>query len=105
MLNPNWERTPEERQICLALEKVDQEVGAKNLTAVAIAYVMQKVPYVFHIVGGRKIEHLQQNIEALDISLTKEHIEYIESVRPLDLGFPYAMFVSIAIQLEYVNKH
>lgn len=95
IVDPNWERTPEERKVCLALEKVSQEVGAKNITAVAIAYVMQKVPYVFPIVGGRKIAQLHQNIEALDIALTKEHIEFIESVKPLELGFPYIVFVSI----------
>ncbi|KAK7682675.1 hypothetical protein QCA50_014058 [Cerrena zonata] len=92
IISDNWERTPDERKVCLALEKVAQEVGAKSITAVAIAYVMQKVPYVFPIVGGRKIEHLHQNIEALDISLTKEQIKYIEDVKPFDLGFPCNFF-------------
>lgn len=41
-----------------AWEKVAKEVGAKQISAVAIAYVMQKVPYVFPIIGGRKVEHL-----------------------------------------------
>ena len=59
--NPRWERTEEERKMCLALEKVASEVGAKNITAVAIAYVMQKAPFVFPIIGGRKVEHLHQN--------------------------------------------
>ena len=55
---------------------------------------MQKVPYVFPILGGRKVEHLYQNLEALDISLTPEHIAYLESILPFDLGFPYTGFVS-----------
>lgn len=32
-LGPNWERTERERDVCLALEKVAQEVGAKSITA------------------------------------------------------------------------
>ena len=54
---------------------------------------MQKVPYVFPILGGRKVEHLMENIEALDISLTPEHMAYLESVLPFDLGFPQNTFV------------
>lgn len=53
----------------------------------------QKAPYVFPIIGGRKIEHLQANLEALDISLTPEHIKALESVLPFDPGFPNTMIV------------
>lgn len=60
---------------------------------VAIAYVLQKTPYVFPIVGGRKVEQLNANIEALEIALTKEHIKAVESVVPFDLGFPHNFFV------------
>nr|BAB83608.1 arylalcohol dehydrogenase [Trametes versicolor] len=86
-----WERTPEQREVCKVLEKVAGKVGAKNITAVAIAYVMQKTPYVFPIIGGRKVEHLHANIEALDITLSEEHIEEIESAHPFDVGFPHNM--------------
>ncbi|KAH9951700.1 aryl-alcohol dehydrogenase [Amylocystis lapponica] len=84
----DWQRTPEERKVCLALEEVAKQVGTKSITAVAIAYVMQKTPYVFPIIGGRKVEHLMSNIEALSISLTPEQVKFLESAQPLDLGFP-----------------
>ncbi|KAI0071192.1 Aldo/keto reductase [Panus rudis PR-1116 ss-1] len=91
---PDWERTEEERNVCLALEKVAQEVGAKSIQSVAIAYVMQKIPYVFPIIGGRKVEHLHKNIEALEIALTHEHTKYLESIKPFDIGFPMNFFGS-----------
>ena len=72
---------------------------ANNLL-VAIAYVMQKYPYVFPIIGGRKVEHLYQNLEALEISLSVEHIAYLESVHPFDLGFPCNRFVSPYLFLQ-----
>ena len=78
-----------------ALEKVAKEVGAKHMTAVAIAYVMQKTPHVFPIVGGRKVEHLESNLEALEIVLTPEHIKYLESIIPFDPGFPTTLIVSL----------
>ncbi|KAI0788473.1 aryl-alcohol dehydrogenase [Abortiporus biennis] len=92
LLASNWERTPMEVEASHALEKVAKEIGAKSIHAVAIAYVMQKTPYVFPIIGGRKVEHLHSNLEALEITLEKKHIDYLESVVPLDLGFPYNFF-------------
>ncbi|KAL0564242.1 putative aryl-alcohol dehydrogenase aad14 [Marasmius crinis-equi] len=110
------ERTPEEAAMGSALEKVAEEVGAKSITSgkfaninhgvptstdtyilvdlVAIAYVMQKTTHVFPIIGGRKVEQLEQNLEALDITLTSEHIRFLESQVPFDFGFPVSVFVS-----------
>jgi aryl-alcohol dehydrogenase-like predicted oxidoreductase len=61
---------------------------------VAIAYVLQKTPYVFPIIGGRKVEHMLANVEALSISLTPEQISSIESVIPFNPGFPHTIIVS-----------
>ncbi|PPQ78310.1 hypothetical protein CVT25_011681 [Psilocybe cyanescens] len=91
ILNDAWERTEKEKTVCKALEKVAGEVGAKHITAVAIAYLMQKTPYVFPIIGGRKVEHLLANAEALTISLSDEQIKYLESVVDFDPGFPASM--------------
>ncbi|KAK0449040.1 NADP-dependent oxidoreductase domain-containing protein [Desarmillaria tabescens] len=85
------EGNPGPASLGAALEKVVAEIGAKSVTAVAIAYMMQKAPYVFPIIGGRKVEHLKANIEALDISLSKEQVEYLEGVVPFDPGFPTTM--------------
>ncbi|KAG7444509.1 Aldo/keto reductase [Guyanagaster necrorhizus] len=91
MVTQRWERSEEEKAMCNALEVVTHEVSAKSITAVAIAYVMQKGPYVFPTIGGRKVEHLKANIEALDITLTEENIAFLESARPFDPGFPNNM--------------
>jgi hypothetical protein len=49
---------------------------------------MHKTANVFPIVGGRKVEHLQGNIDALSIKLTAEDIEEIDGAHPFDHGFP-----------------
>ncbi|KIJ54200.1 hypothetical protein M422DRAFT_154297 [Sphaerobolus stellatus SS14] len=94
MYGPQWERTPGEVRIARKLEEIAKEVGVKHITSVAIAYVMHKTPFVFPVLGGRKIEHLHQNIEALDVKLTSEHMAAIESIVPFDVGFPHYIIVS-----------
>ncbi|GBE89944.1 Aryl-alcohol dehydrogenase [NADP(+)] [Sparassis crispa] len=86
-----WERTPEQRKVCQALEEVASQVGAKSITSVAIAYVMQKAPYVFPLIGARKVEQLKENIEALSIALSAEQIVYLENIIPFQAGFPHGM--------------
>ncbi|CCL98633.1 uncharacterized protein FIBRA_00635 [Fibroporia radiculosa] len=83
-----WERSAEEKKVCDALEEVRKQVGAKHLTAVAIAYTLHKAPFVCPILGGRKVEHLEANIEALDISLSAEQMAHLDGVVPFDKGFP-----------------
>jgi diketogulonate reductase-like aldo/keto reductase len=53
---------------------------------------------VFPIVGGRKVEHLKQNVQALDISLSPEQIKRIDNAKQLDFGFPYSVIVRTSDQ-------
>lgn len=57
-------------------------------TIQALAYVLQKTPYVFPIIGQRKVDHLLANIEALKIELTPDDLDQIDSAIPFDAGFP-----------------
>ena len=75
-----------------ALE-VTEQFGAKS---VQIAYVMQKALYVFPIVGRRKVEHLEADIEdpwvwvvwPLDASTDSRHqwIPLVECVAVYAVG-------------------
>ncbi|KAF9012090.1 Aldo/keto reductase [Hymenopellis radicata] len=82
-MNGPWERSEAEVKMSRALEKVAAEVGVKNITSVAIAYVMHKTTNVF--------PHLKGNMEALDISLSTEQIKFIDDIIPFDPGFPTTM--------------
>jgi aryl-alcohol dehydrogenase-like predicted oxidoreductase len=81
-------QSDDEVKMSEALCKVAAEHGLESPTTIALAYVLNKHPHVFPIVGGRKVEHLQDNVKALSIKLTDKQIEYLESVKPLDVGFP-----------------
>jgi aryl-alcohol dehydrogenase-like predicted oxidoreductase len=81
-------QTEDEAKISEALCKVAEEHGIESPTAIALAWIMAKAPYVFPIVGGRKVEHLKDNIQALKIKLTNKQIEYLEGIVPFVPGFP-----------------
>ncbi|EXJ64809.1 aryl-alcohol dehydrogenase AAD14 [Cladophialophora yegresii CBS 114405] len=81
-------QTPQQEKVSAALEKVAGEHGIESLSTIALAYVLQKTPRVFPIIGGRKVEHLHDNIKALSIKLTDEQIQYLESQTEFDVGFP-----------------
>nr|POE51669.1 putative aryl-alcohol dehydrogenase aad14 [Quercus suber] len=82
------EQSPEETSISEALYTVAKAHGEQSVTAVALAYVRAKAPNVLPLVGGRKVEHLHDNIAALELSLTHEEVAYLESKNNFNIGFP-----------------
>ncbi|KAF2396523.1 Aldo/keto reductase [Trichodelitschia bisporula] len=94
---------PSERQ--LAVTKALEAVAKKHntlITSVALAYVRHKFPYVYPIVGGRKVSHLKGNIEALSLTLTDGEIDEIEGAAPLEMGFPMG-FIFGEPYVQYKN--
>lgn len=86
--DPNFARISEKDiKVSQKLESVANKKSS-TITSIAIAYVRAKYPYVYPIVGGRKIEHLKGNIEALSIELTDEEVDEIDSAIDFDIGFP-----------------
>ncbi|KAL4903417.1 hypothetical protein BDW74DRAFT_186076 [Aspergillus multicolor] len=85
-----------EEQVSAVLDRVAQRHGVP-LTSVALAYTMQKTPYFFPIIGGRKIEHLKANIAALGLELTAEDIAEIETGYAFDLGFPHDFLCPLGV--------
>lgn len=78
---------PQKTVLADALEKISNARGIR-ITDVALAWARSKAPYIFPILGGRKIEHLKSNIDALGLELTAEEIEEIEQAVPFHFGYP-----------------
>ncbi|KAK5197713.1 hypothetical protein LTR47_008517 [Exophiala xenobiotica] len=76
-----------DKRVSKKLEMVAQAKGVV-LHNIALAYVFHKAPYVFPIVGSRKVEHIKGNIEALAVRLSDQDIAEIESAYDFDHGFP-----------------
>lgn len=63
---------------------------------------MHKTTHVFPIIGGRKVEQLQANIDALSITLSQEQVKALEDAVPYQPGFPHNFCVSTFSTAEAV---
>lgn len=59
-----------------------------NITSIALAYVMHAAPDVYPIVGGRNVNHIKGNIEALKIRLSDEEYKHIQEASGWQPKFP-----------------
>ena len=91
------------KKVAIALNEIAKEKGTQT-TSVALAYVMHKSPYVFPIVGGRKLEHLKSNIEGLSIELSDEEIDLIENAAPFEIGFPLSFLFEHGSDQKYSTR-
>ncbi|KAK4450157.1 putative aryl-alcohol dehydrogenase AAD14 [Podospora aff. communis PSN243] len=86
-------QSPDEVKVAAALQKVASEHGTDSVARIALAYIFKKAAQqglynVFPVVGGRRVEQLHDNIGALTITLTNEQVDYLESLKTFDIGFP-----------------
>ncbi|CRG91354.1 hypothetical protein PISL3812_08402 [Talaromyces islandicus] len=77
-----------DKQVSAVLEELANKKNCQ-LLQVALAYCLQKTPYVFPIVGVRKVEHIQGSIDGLNVELSDDEIMQIEKAYPFDHGFPH----------------
>jgi hypothetical protein len=92
-------------KISKVLERIANNHKAE-ITSVALAYVMQKTPYVFPIVGGRKIEHLKGNIAGLSLDLSETDMKDIEEANSFDIGeYSQVSFLLLWISHKFRNIH
>lgn len=77
-----------DKQVSLGLERIADKKGT-TLLNLALSYVLHKAPYMFPIVGGRTVDHLAGNIQALSVKLFNEEIEEIDDCYDFDPGFPH----------------
>jgi aryl-alcohol dehydrogenase-like predicted oxidoreductase len=78
-----------DKDVSRVLETLANARKDTQLTDVALAYIMQKEPYVFPVVGGRKLDHLKSNIEGLSVALPDEDVATIDLAYNFDPGFPH----------------
>lgn len=67
------------RVVVELLEQIGVEKGGATPAQIALAWVLAQKPWIVPIPGSRKLEHLDDNLGALDIKLTTEDLESIKS--------------------------
>lgn len=89
------EDTPLKTAIIDTLEAVAEETGS-NAGRVAIAWVRAKG--VIPIIGPRTRAQLDDNLGAVDVSLSDDQIRRLDEVGAVSLGFPHDMLAAPAYQ-------
>ena len=83
------------------VKKIETMAAEKNCTPsqLALAWVMMQGEFIFPIPGTKRIKYLEENVGALNISLTKEELAFIDAMFPKDaaagLRYPENMMGSI----------
>ena len=80
----------EEHKMAIAREvvAVADDVGASP-SQVALSWIRQQSPTMIPLVGARKASQLVDNLGCVDVVLTPEHLDRLDKVSKIELGFPY----------------
>ncbi|MEH1950747.1 MAG: aldo/keto reductase [Nostoc sp.] len=76
----------------LAIAKVVSEVAGEighTPSQVALAWLHAQSGVIIPIIGARKLTQFQDNLASLDISLLPEHLQRLDEVSQIELGFPH----------------
>jgi len=71
-----------------AVKAVADEIGASS-AQVAIAWTLANPTVAAPLIGARTLRQLEDNIDALGVVLTEDHLARLDAASPVDLGFPH----------------
>ena len=74
-------------QITQTVISIAEEIGAAP-AHVALKWAMMQEFSSIPIVGATKVTQVKENLKCLEVNLTKEHIERLNEVSKIELGFP-----------------
>ena len=84
--------------IAREVDKIADELG-KTSTQIAINWLRSQGGDILPIFGTRKVSQLQDVLGALDFSLAPEHIERLNEVSRIELGFPHQF-----LNMDYIRS-
>lgn len=83
------EQIPEKNlAIAQVVSQVASEIG-HSPSQVALAWLLAQSGVTIPIVGARKLSQFQDNLACLDVTLAPEHMQRLNEVSQIELGFPH----------------
>ena len=79
---------PRNLEIASEVIAVAEELGCTP-TQVAISWVQQGRGVIVPLVGARNLEQLSENLGALEVTLSEDHLTRLEKVSAMEMGFPH----------------
>jgi aryl-alcohol dehydrogenase-like predicted oxidoreductase len=88
-----------ERNLTIAgvVSEVAHETG-RSPAQVALAWVRARDPLIIPILGARRVEQLQDDLAALDLTLGEPQMTYLDEASRIELGFPYDFLAQESIR-------
>jgi aryl-alcohol dehydrogenase-like predicted oxidoreductase len=73
--------------------EIAREIG-KSPAQVALNWLRNRPNSVIPIIGARKLSQLQDNLACVDFNLTGEHLQRLDNISAISLGFPQELLAS-----------
>ncbi len=93
LITTNGELNEKALDIVDEVKKVAQEIK-KPAALVALAWLRSKPAVTSILLGASNSEQLKANLEVLDITLAEEHLQRLDAVSAIELGFPHRVLNS-----------
>jgi aryl-alcohol dehydrogenase-like predicted oxidoreductase len=90
-------RNEKNLQIAAVAGEIAAALGATP-SQVAIAWAMSRPGVMIPLLGARNVAQLEDNLGALDVRPTPEHLSRLDEASAIDLGFPHEFLRQPAIQ-------
>lgn len=74
--------------IAQVVSQVASEIG-HTPSQVALAWLRAQSGVIIPIIGARKLTQFQDNLASIEISLSPEHLQRLDEVSQIELGFPH----------------
>ncbi|MFC1436306.1 aldo/keto reductase [Streptacidiphilus sp. N1-3] len=85
-----------------AVAAIADELGTTS-AAVALAWLRARQGTVVPILGARRVEHLRDNLAALRVTLTPEHLRTLDEVSAPDLNYPAPLHGDLRTMLQFAG--
>ncbi|MBM9508349.1 aldo/keto reductase [Actinacidiphila acididurans] len=92
----------EEYAVIDAVAAVAAELGTSS-AAVALAWLRAREGTVVPIVGARRVDHLEQNLAGLEVTLAPEHLKALDEVSAPVLDYPAPMHGALRAMLQFAG--
>jgi aryl-alcohol dehydrogenase-like predicted oxidoreductase len=86
--------TEHQVRVAREVDAVADELGVTS-SQVALAWTMERVPWLHPIVGARRLEQLVDNLAAAQVRLPEDIMRRLDEVSAIELGFPMDFIASM----------